>query len=97
VKDREVDAIAFPVVPIAAPLIREGGDEAEDANGNRDPQSLALVRITCITALLNAPDVSIPAGHTAQRLPVGIEYDGINGGDSGLLTLALAAEKALAG
>jgi Asp-tRNA(Asn)/Glu-tRNA(Gln) amidotransferase A subunit family amidase len=96
-KAREVDVIAFPAVPIAAPLIREGGDEAEDANGNRDPQSRALIRNTCITALVNAPAVSIPAGHTAQGLPVGIEFDGINGGDSGLLALALAAEKALAG
>jgi mandelamide amidase len=91
-----VNFIVFPTEPIVAPLVREGGDVAESASGKRDPQALALIRNTCTAAVVGAPGVSIPAGLTAEGLPVGLEFDGTSGADNALLSLALAAEKALA-
>jgi Asp-tRNA(Asn)/Glu-tRNA(Gln) amidotransferase A subunit family amidase len=92
-KAKGINFIVLPTEPIVAPLIKVGGDS--DGSGKRDPEIMKLIRNTCITAVVGAPAVSIPAGLTAQGLPVGLEFDGINGADGALLSLALAAEKAL--
>lgn len=94
-REKGVNFIAFPTEPIAAPLVREGGDVAEDPRGKRDPQALALIRNTCTAGIVGAPGMSIPTGRTAEGLPVALEFDGVHGSDNGLIALGLAVEKAL--
>jgi Asp-tRNA(Asn)/Glu-tRNA(Gln) amidotransferase A subunit family amidase len=93
-----LDAIAFPTEPLTAPLIPADGDAFDDevVVGGRSVNKVAvLIRNTAMTAAIGAPGVSIPAGLTAAGLPVGLELDGVAGGDAALLGLALAAEGAL--
>jgi Asp-tRNA(Asn)/Glu-tRNA(Gln) amidotransferase A subunit family amidase len=83
---------------LTAPLIPADGDAFDDevVVGGRSVNKVAvLIRNTAMTAAIGAPGVSIPAGLTAAGLPVGLELDGVAGGDAALLGLALAAEGAL--
>jgi len=47
-----------------------------------------------VTGVLGAPGLSIPAGLTAQGLPVGLQFDALSGYDSELLALGIAVEQA---
>lgn len=91
-------AIAFPTVPIVAPLINPGGDSPTDEvviNGKRLNAGGVLLRNTHVTCGLGAPGLSLPAGLTAEGLPVGFELDGLAGDDSSLLALGVAVEQVL--
>jgi mandelamide amidase len=92
----KLDAIAFPTVPMAAPLINIHGDTATDEieiNGKKVPKGTTWIRNTGVTCALGAPGLSIPAGLTSQGLPVGIELDGLPGEDAALLALGMAIEQ----
>jgi len=89
-------AIIFPTQPMAAPLINPEGDLPSDeieVNGKPVNKGLIFIRNTHVTCALGVPGLSIPAGLTAQGLPVGLELDGYAGGDSELLALGMAVEQ----
>ncbi len=92
----DLDAIAFPTVPMVAPPISAHGDTAMDEieiNGRRVNKGFAWVRNTRVTSALGAPGLSIPAGLAAGGLPVGVEFDGLPGEDAALLALGMAVER----
>jgi indoleacetamide hydrolase len=90
-------AIVFPTQPMAAPLINSSGDTTADEieiNGKPVNKGLIFIRNTHVTCALGTPGLSLPAGLTAQGLPVGLELDGLAGRDSELLALGMAVEQA---
>jgi indoleacetamide hydrolase len=92
-----LSAILFPTQPMTAPLIRPGGDTATDEieiNGKKVSEGLIFIRNTRVTCALGVPGLSIPAGLTAEGLPVGLELDGLAGKDAELLALGMAVEQA---
>jgi mandelamide amidase len=94
----DISAITFPTEPLAAPLIKAGGDEFEDqveVNGSPVSKIEILIRNTRLTCALGAPGLSIPAGLTTKGLPVGLELDGLPGNDEALLGLGLSVEATL--
>ena len=88
------DALVLPSLAIpASPL----GADTVDIDGR--PVSLRNVMLR-LTQLFNAtghPAVSIPCGHTATGLPIGLQLVGRRGQTDQLLTVAAACETALTG
>ena len=81
-------AIVYPTQPMAAPLISPAGDLPSDEieiNGKQVNKGLIFIRNTHVTCALGVPGLALPAGLTSQGLPVGLELDGLAGGDSELL------------
>ena len=88
---QQVDALVAPTVPILAPRIGQErvtiGDEEEDVRG-------ALLRFCRPANLWGAPAISVPCCAAPSRLPIGLQLIGFAGGESELLSLALAYESA---
>jgi indoleacetamide hydrolase len=94
----DISAVAFPTEALGPPFIKAGGDEFEDeveVNGKPVNKVEILIRNTRLTCALGAPGLSLPAGLTAQGLPVGFELDGLPGNDMALLGLGLSVEATL--
>ena len=94
----QLAAIAFPTVPVPAPSIRPGGDaggERIQLAGEQVSETFTVIRNTKLAPVWRAPGLSIPAGLTAQGLPVGLELDALSGRDAELLALGMAAEKTM--
>ncbi|HEY4318267.1 MAG TPA: amidase family protein [Herbaspirillum sp.] len=92
-----VSAIIFPTVPLPAPLLPTDGDALAaqvDIDGRTYP-SAVILQNAIIGPLYRAPCLSIPAGLTSDGLPVGIELDGVPGGDRNLLGIGIAIETTL--
>jgi mandelamide amidase len=97
-RNARIAAIVYPTEPVVAPLIKAGGDLRDDEielNGRSVSKVLTLIRNTHVTGALGVPGISVPAGLTRQGLPVGLEFDGLSGGDSELLALGIAVENVL--
>lgn len=93
-----IAALVFPTVPVPAPPIRPEGDGPDDqieVAGTRLPQVQVLIRNTFPAGAFGAPGLSVPAGMTASRLPVGLELDGLPGEDDRLLSVGMAVERVL--
>jgi Asp-tRNA(Asn)/Glu-tRNA(Gln) amidotransferase A subunit family amidase len=92
-----VTAIMFPTVPLPAPLLPTDGDALPaqvDIYGRIYPATVILQN-AIIGPLYRAPCLSIPAGLTSDGLPVGVEIDGVPGGDRNLLGIGMAIENVL--
>src|SRR5690606_30420434 len=89
-RDQGVQAVAFPTVPMPAPPI--GEDATTLVNGKAVPTFLTLIRNTDPASNAGIPGLSLPAGMTADGLPVGIELDGPEDSDRELLAIGLALE-----
>ncbi|MCG6206088.1 indole acetimide hydrolase [Rhodopseudomonas sp. HC1] len=91
-------AIAFPTEPLPAPPINRDGDYFEEeitVNGAVVSKVGVFIQNTRFTCALGVPGLSLAAGLTSDGLPVGLEFDGLAGRDTELLSLGLAAEMEL--
>ena len=88
-----VAAAIFPTTPL--PAARIGEDETVDLNGEQAPTFLTFIRNTGPSSVAGIPGVTLPAGLSADGLPIGMELDGPAGGDRALLALCAAVEAVL--
>ena len=91
--DHRLDALAFPTCLMTAPPV--GHDDMVDLHGQQVPTFKTLIRNTDPGSNAGLPGISLPAGLTAEGLPVGLELDGPLGSDRHLLGVAAAIERAL--
>lgn len=90
-KTGRIDALAFPLCPLAAPLL-DAADTVEIA-GTVLPKFAALIHNTDIGSTASLPGISIPVGLTQAGLPVGLGLDFPFGQDRTLLGLSLTIEQ----
>lgn len=88
-----LDAAMFPTAPLPARPI--GDDETVELNGEQLPTFPTFIRNTDPASNAGIPGISLPAGLTADGLPVGMELDGPEGADLRLLAVAQAIEPLL--
>jgi indoleacetamide hydrolase len=88
-----LDAMVFPTAILPARPI--GDDETVLLNGERVPTFPTFIRNTDAGSNAGIPGISLPAGLTAEGLPVGLELDGPVGSDRHLLAVAAAVEAVL--
>ena len=92
-RDQGAAAVIFPTTPLPAAAI--GEDETVIVNGTPRPTFPTFIRNCEPASLAGIPGVSLPAGMTAEGLPVGIEIDGPEGSDAELLGIGAALEAVL--
>ena len=89
-----VAAIVFPATIVPPPAI--GNDTTVKTSDGRDlPFEVAVARNIGPGSTAGVPGLVLPAGLTAQKLPVALEFDGPVGSDRVLLALGLSFERAL--
>jgi mandelamide amidase len=94
-RTQEVDAIIIPTTPLpATPL--EADMSTVEFGGEQVPAFPTYIRNTDPSSNAGIPGISIPAGLSAEGLPIGIELDGPAGSDRKLLVIAAAVEALLA-
>ncbi len=91
--DNRVDAMIFPTAILPARPI--GHDLTVELNGEQVPTFFTFIRNTDPGSNAGIPGISLPAGITPARLPVGVELDGPAGSDRRLLAIAAAIEAVL--
>lgn len=79
-----LDAVAFPTVPVTAPLV--GATVVQLPDGEHDIFE-ALTMTETVASLAGAPALTVPAGHDGNGMPFGLELDGPRGGDRRLLAV----------
>lgn len=90
-------ALAFPTLPMPAPLINVNGDTPGQRiliNGRAVDELEALILNLFAGPRFGAPGLSLPSG-LSDGLPVGLEFEGLAGDDSRILALGIAAERVL--
>ncbi len=87
-----VEAVCFPATPTTAPPI---GAESVTVGGVSTPLMAALFHDDDPASAAGLPALVVPAGLVAGGLPVGLELDGPAGGDTRLLAIGRAVERAL--
>lgn len=88
-----IAVLAFPPIMIPPPKI--GEDTEVTIRGEKVPLYITMARNTGLGSCANMSSLILPAGMTASGLPVGLEFDALNGADKDLLSLGLSMEKAL--
>ena len=87
-----VAALVYPTTPLPARPVEEA--ETVVVDGVALPTFLAYLRNVDPSSNAGLPGVTVPAGLTAEGLPVGLAFDGPEGSDRELLRIALAYESA---
>jgi len=86
----KVDLIATPTTAVTAPLIPKAAEEG----GISDLGTVTkLMRFIFLTNLTGHPSLSLPAGYTADGLPVGLQLSGRAWGERTLLETAWVLER----
>jgi mandelamide amidase len=96
-RQQTVAAIAFPTMPVPAPLLPTDEDtlpKEVEISGRKYPDTV-LLRNSLPGPLWRVPGLSIPAGLTPAGLPAGLELEGLAGQDNQLLSLGMAVEAVL--
>jgi Asp-tRNA(Asn)/Glu-tRNA(Gln) amidotransferase A subunit family amidase len=96
-RQKNIVAIAYPTMPIPAPLLPIDSDALPstfEIHGRQYPDTV-LLRNSMVSPVYRAPGLSIPAGLTSDGLPAGFEIDGLPGQDNQLLRLGIAVETEL--
>lgn len=91
-KQHGLSALAFPTAPLTARDI--GDDETVELNGEQVPTMGTFIRNTDLGSNIAVPGISLPCP-VASGLPIGIEFEGLGGGDRDLISLALSVEEVL--
>lgn len=96
-QQNDIFAILFPAtIPPATAIDKlHGSATVSVSNGPRMDTATAYVKLTSPSSCAGLPGLVIPAGITADGLPVGFEIDGPVGSDDRLLGLGLSVEKLL--
>ncbi|GMW05267.1 MAG: amidase family protein [Gammaproteobacteria bacterium] len=89
-----LDALVFPTTPF--PAVAAAHDSADLLiNGQLVANGLAtMIRNTVYQSAAGIPSLTVPAGLTADGLPVGLNFDGPAGSDERLLAIGQAFELA---
>jgi Asp-tRNA(Asn)/Glu-tRNA(Gln) amidotransferase A subunit family amidase len=85
-----LDALLVPTTPLTAAPI--GADEHVSLNGRDAPTFPTYTRTTRPDSMAGLPSISLPAGHDASGLPLGLMLVGRAGADRALLGLARVVE-----
>jgi mandelamide amidase len=86
-------ALAFPPIMVPPPRI---GEEAEvDIRGQKVSLLVAMGRNTALGGCASMASLVLPGGMTSNGLPIGLEFDALEGSDRALLALGLSLEKVL--
>lgn len=85
----KLTALAFPTVPMPALPLDQGLVDLPTIG--LVPAFLAMIHNTGPGSTAGIPGISMPAGRTAEGMPVGLAFDGPDGGDKALLEFAIAA------
>jgi mandelamide amidase len=84
-------AIVSPPILVSPPKI---GEEVEvEINGQKIPLYIAMARNISLGSCASMASLVLPAGTTSSGLPVGLEFDALNGNDRQLLSLGLSLEE----
>jgi aspartyl-tRNA(Asn)/glutamyl-tRNA(Gln) amidotransferase subunit A len=86
----QVDALVTPVMPI--PPSRIGQAMWEYGDGQREPVVEAMIRFCAPISVTGQPAFSLPAGFTANGLPVGLQLIGRVFEEAALIRIAAAFE-----
>ena len=89
----DLDAIIYPTTALTARAI--GEDKSVQLNGSPVPVFSTYIRNCEPSANAGIPSLSIPAGLTEDKLPVGISIDGPAGSDRKLLAIGIAIQEIL--
>jgi len=92
-EENGIAALAFPPTRIPAPKI--GEDTEVDIAGQKVPMAAAIARNIALGSCASMASLVLPAGLTANGLPVGMEFAGLPGTDREILALGLSLEKVL--
>lgn len=95
--DERLDALLFPTTRLAAvPIDDINGSSTVTIDGSLPIDTMdAFLRNTDPASNSGIPGLSLPAGISAQGLPVGLELDGPLGSDRRLLAIGVAFEQLL--
>ena len=88
------DALLLPALAIPAPPLGAG---SVDIDGTPEPVRAAMLRLTQLFNLTGHPAIALPAGRTAQGLPLGLQLVGRARGTAALLDVAAAVEAQIVG
>jgi Asp-tRNA(Asn)/Glu-tRNA(Gln) amidotransferase A subunit family amidase len=94
---QRLDALLFPTTRlVAVPIDELAGSSAVSINGGPQIDEMnAFLRNAEPASNAGIPGLSLPAGLTAEGLPVGLELDGPVGSDRRLLAIGVAFEQLL--
>ena len=92
-REHRVDVLMFP--PALVPPLPLGDNVDVDIGGAKVPLTTVMGRNTSLGSCASLACLVLPGGLTANRLPVGIEFDALPGTDRRLLSIGLALEEAL--
>ncbi len=95
--DERLDALLFPTTRLTAvPMDEINGSSTVSIDGAPSVDTMeAFLRNTDPASTAGIPGLSLPAGISAQGLPVGLELDGPLGSDRHLLAIGVAFEQLL--
>lgn len=82
-------ALLSPTTPCTAPRIDR---QDKFMVAGQEVSYMVLANNTIPASLAGLPSISVPIGRSQQRLPIGLEIDGIHGQDIALLSLARRIE-----
>jgi Asp-tRNA(Asn)/Glu-tRNA(Gln) amidotransferase A subunit family amidase len=85
-----IDVLITPTTPVPAPRTSELLASPEALR----PAELALLRNTRPVNVWGLPAISVPCGHTAQGMPIGLQIIGPPHGETKVLQVAKAYEQA---
>lgn len=89
----QTTALVYPTVPMPAPPL--GDTDTTLHNGRQVNLFLTSIQNTGPGSVAGVPSISLPNGHTAAGLPVGLSLEAASGNDRLMLAVAAAAEKVI--